>query len=252
MWLSYNRFDSDVRQFWSSLTITTSDLGGKLIMKLRALRSFIKSWSRQNFTHVITSKRQLLSSIHLSNPLVIFDLLHSWSKFISHLSMQLEHIQTAKETMWAQKARTWWLKGGDKNTKFYHHSPNRRRSKNFIPFLEVNRVELSNQDAISNAFSNFFCNLMGTTAPSHDIDVNWEQYYPVTSRPHLLDLEEPFMEEEIRATMFSLGADKAPVQMALILDSISTFGRFFDKTSSTSFRLYMMEISILPNWTELT
>ena len=187
-----------------------------------------------------------------SNPLVIFDLLHSWSKFISHLSMQLEHIQTAKETMWAQKARTWWLKGGDKNTKFYHHSPNRRRSKNFIPFLEVNRVELSNQDAISNAFSNFFCNLMGTTAPSHDIDVNWEQYYPVTSRPHLLDLEEPFMEEEIRATMFSLGADKAPVQMALILDSISTFGRFFDKTSSTSFRLYMMEISILPNWTELT
>lgn len=51
---------------------------------------------------------------------------------------------------------------------------------------------------------------METTATSHDIDINWDQYHPPASRPHLLDLEEPFTKEEIRASMFSLGADKAP------------------------------------------
>jgi len=63
--------------------------------------------------------------------------------------------------------------------------------------LEAYGEELSNHNAISSAFSNFFRELMETTTPSLDIGVNCEQYYPVESRPSLFDLEEPFTEEEI-------------------------------------------------------
>ena len=51
MWLSQDQFDNDVRQFWSSLIIITSDPSGRLVIKLRSLRSFLKSWSQQkNFS----------------------------------------------------------------------------------------------------------------------------------------------------------------------------------------------------------
>jgi len=38
--------------------------------------------------------------------------------------------------------------------------------------LEIDGEEISDQGAISNAFSNFFRGLMGMTAPSHDIEVD--------------------------------------------------------------------------------
>jgi len=50
---------------------------------------------------------------------------------------------------------------------------------------------------------------MGSTIPPPDIDVNWEQIYPVAEQPSTLDMEEPFTEENIWTTVFSLGADKA-------------------------------------------
>ena len=65
MWMSHDHFDSNVRQFWSFLDITCVDPGGRLVLKLWSLRSYLKSWSRHNFHHVLTSKRQLLSSIHV-------------------------------------------------------------------------------------------------------------------------------------------------------------------------------------------
>ena len=43
IWLSHNNFDTDVKQFWGSLTVSNADLGGRLVLKLRALRAFLKS-----------------------------------------------------------------------------------------------------------------------------------------------------------------------------------------------------------------
>ena len=61
--VSHAQFESEVRQLWSSLNESDNDLGGFLVLKLVSLRSFLKIWSRNNFTHVVSCKRQLLSSI---------------------------------------------------------------------------------------------------------------------------------------------------------------------------------------------
>ena len=52
--------------------------------------------------------------------------------------------------------------------------------------------------------------VVNATIPIHDIDVDWEQYYPVGSQIFLTALEEPFTKEEIHRAVLSLGADKAP------------------------------------------
>ena len=67
--------------------------------------------------------------------------------------------------MWAQRAK---IKNGlkkDINTKIFHHTANRRRSKNQISILEINGEEFCNHNAISATFSHFYRELMGTTTP---------------------------------------------------------------------------------------
>jgi len=59
---------------------------------------------------------------------------------------------------------------------------NRRRSKNHILLLKINGEQLSNQNAISDAFFNFYRELIITTTPSCDIRVYWEEYYTDESR----------------------------------------------------------------------
>ena len=84
---------------------------------------------------------------------------------LSRLTMQLKQIQNTEETMWAQSAYIKWLKEGGNNTIFFNHMTNCQRSKNRISLLEVDGVELSNQEAISNLV-NFFEGLIGMTTPT--------------------------------------------------------------------------------------
>ena len=129
---------------------------------------------------------------------------------LSHLSIQLEQIQNSEESMWAQRAKIKFLKEGSRNTKIFHHTGNRNRSKNHISLLEINGEETCNQSAISDASSHFYHNLMRMTTPSGNVNVNWEQYYLIISCPSLINLKEFFTEEEFRWMVFSLGAGKAP------------------------------------------
>lgn len=64
-------------------------------------------------------------------------------------------------------------------------------------------MELSNHDTIVNAFSSFFCGLMGMTILFFNIGVNWEQFYSTREQPSLIYLEEPFTVEEIHDEILS-------------------------------------------------
>ena len=74
--------------------------GGRLVLKLWYLRSFIKSWSRRNYYHVTSSKRRLLSSIQIlqsisdSRQLTLTERNH-----LHHLFRHLRQIQASEETM---------------------------------------------------------------------------------------------------------------------------------------------------------
>ena len=68
---------------------------------------------------------------------------------------------------------------------------------------------LSDQEAISSAFSDFFRNLMRKATPNLDVGIDWKLYYPVESRMPLASLEETFAKEEICTAVYSLRADKA-------------------------------------------
>lgn len=51
---------------------------------------------------------------------------------IDILKMELDELHLVRDSMLRQQARISWLKDGDRNTKIFHHSIQRRRSKNNI------------------------------------------------------------------------------------------------------------------------
>uniref|UniRef100_A0A803Q7V2 Reverse transcriptase zinc-binding domain-containing protein n=1 Tax=Cannabis sativa TaxID=3483 RepID=A0A803Q7V2_CANSA len=132
------------------------------------------------------------------------------------------------EIYWRQRARTHWLKAGDKNTKFFRRFASQRKKNNTIKFLRDDRDNIvSDHDAIYNLvvsyFSDLFCS-KGCDAeatnlildclglPLEDLDCAF--------------LDEPFSVKEIRRALFNLSRDKVPG-----LDGLNAY--FYQKNWST-------------------
>ena len=141
-------------------------LGGEMMF----LTTLMNCWTgrgvltQQNFTHVTSVKRQLLASIQVfqivsdTHSLTVMESNHLFSAYLAireNSNYWRNHVGTKSLNPMAK--RRW------KEHKFlFHHMANRRRSKNHISLLKVNGEKLSNHNAISNAFFNFFHERLGT------------------------------------------------------------------------------------------
>lgn len=122
-------------------------------------------------------------------------------------------MRSQEESFFRQKSRIRWLKEGDQNTKFFHHSVNRRQLRNIILFvMNTSGTIISEPSLVQNTFVSHFQELL---APR-----------PQSSNPSLLDIREvircplrgeqvsffsrPFSDAEIHDTVFSLAQGKAP------------------------------------------
>ena len=99
----------------------------------------------------------------------------------------------------------WWLKDGDKCTKFFHQMANANRRNNSIESLTVNGSSTSDSIINSNHIVNFYESLFSEP-------LNWRQKvdyleFDVLNANEASSLEEPFEEKEVREVM---DRDKAP------------------------------------------
>ena len=231
-----------MQQFSSSLIITFGDPGGRLVLKLRSLRSFLKSWGRQNISYVVSSKRQLLSSVPQSRQW--YSPSYDDGKEPSLTSLPAIRLNSKYRENYAGTKNQ--NHKGDKNTKFFQHTANYRRSKNHISLLKINGEELSNQNAISGAFSNFFCELMGMAASYHDI--GW-----IRSSISQLNLDLLFLpskshslrkKSEVQCSHWEL--TKHLILMGSMWDSISIYGRYSISILLISFYLLWWKLWSYP------
>jgi hypothetical protein len=74
--------------------------------------------------------------------------------------LQLESLLDQSDLLWRQRARLEWMRGGDRNTKYYHACANSRRRSNYISSVsDVDGKIVKSIEEVQLAFINYFKNL---------------------------------------------------------------------------------------------
>ena len=102
------------------------------------------------------------------------------------IQKKLEERYTQEEILWRQKSRIQWLKEGEKNNAFFHHSMIQRRQVNKITRLHTSQgAVIQSQQEIQEEFMNYFKEIL--SEPELD---RRETIHKITQNiPHMVNVD---------------------------------------------------------------
>lgn len=124
------------------------------------------------------------------------------------IKINLKKKALREEIKWKQRSQIRWLKGGDKNTKFFHRMASSRRRKNFIHSLQVDWERVESRFDICEQVVHYYKPLY--EAPHRDFPIPTLLPFKELCEEDRLSLEGPFEESEVKEAVWQLGEDKAP------------------------------------------
>ncbi|KAJ1391783.1 hypothetical protein SESBI_36355 [Sesbania bispinosa] len=117
---------------------------------------------------------------------------------------EFQRILDQEELFWVHKSHCDWVKFGDRNTRLYHTIVVVRLKKNKVEALQnEDGVLVSDMASLKNMIVDFFKHMYCEEGrPS-----TWPLVgkFPGPTASKLTDLHLPFMEEEVKSAIFSMG-----------------------------------------------
>ncbi|CAN1761392.1 Transposon TX1 uncharacterized 149 kDa protein [Linum perenne] len=113
-----------------------------------------------------------------------------------------------KQAYWKQRAKQFWLKDGDKNTKFFHAMENARRKKRIGRLRDDNGRWVTKQEELEELAHHYFSGIFTTGGCSPETVTDVIDGQLTRNDFDILDAE--FTKEEFTVAVFSMAADKAP------------------------------------------
>lgn len=84
-----------------------------------------------------------------------------------NLETQLEELLKLEEIKWYQRAKTFWIKDGDRNTSFFHRKASQRKERNTIEKLKKKNGDWTTNDKdVNGVLKEFFMDLFTTEGPA--------------------------------------------------------------------------------------
>ncbi|XP_050281711.1 uncharacterized protein LOC126722610 [Quercus robur] len=125
------------------------------------------------------------------------------------VSKELDDLLHKQEIFWAQHSRDFWLKHGDRNTKFFHSKALQRQRRNFIKGIRnSDNVWVEEVGEVADVALSYFENMFKAgdsdrveeclVAVQHKVDPNMQE---ISSRDYSV--------EEIKTVVFQMGSTKA-------------------------------------------
>lgn len=178
-----------------------------IVEKINNVRRALEDWSTQKFKKapikIAKLKKTVMRLENANDAHMKFDEIKKCKEEIGKLWEQ-------EELYWRARSRLQWLKGGDKNSKYFHATTIHKRSRNRITRLKDGtgvwiEDDRGLQSRIKDHFSSLFdssnpttsCEITSLIQPKIDADTN---HY----------LIRPVEEWEVKQAVFGLGANKAP------------------------------------------
>ncbi|KAL9675120.1 hypothetical protein QQ045_003321 [Rhodiola kirilowii] len=217
MWMRDVKFREEVQDIWSRVKSNNSSMGDKL----RACGEELNKWNSRKFGRVGKNIRRLKEQISkMQNE----GRTEETAKKEAELTNEMDEWLAREELLWRQRARTEWLKEGDRNTTFFKARATNRKNKKLIQKLKKeDGTEVYNNAEILSEVANYFRNLFKA---SEDINNKiWNdamEIVPVkVSQEVNKKLKEPYTANEVREALFQMHPTKAlGIDGRLISDNI--------------------------------
>lgn len=114
-----------------------------------------------------------------------------------------------EELYWRQRAKSYWMRDGDRNTKYFHVSASTKKRRNKILRLRGEGNEfMSDQDGMCAIARSYFQNVFAAAEGVYDPVISIIE--PRVTREDNQILEAPFTIEEFKEVLFQMHPDKAP------------------------------------------
>ena len=124
--------------------------------------------------------------------------------------MEINELMVKENKMWRQRAKSFWLVGGDKNSKYFHSRATQRHCRNRITGINNSLGKwVHHSEEIAKAFIEYYQNLF--TSSNRILGDNDMNSIPtlVTAKMNS-QLSQEFMEWEVQAVLKQMAPLKAP------------------------------------------
>ncbi|KAG7551546.1 Reverse transcriptase zinc-binding domain [Arabidopsis thaliana x Arabidopsis arenosa] len=129
---------------------------------------------------------------------------------LKSLKWELAEAYRAEELFWKQKSRERWLKEGDRNTKFFHGSVQRRRAQNrILSLFDNNEVEQFAEGSKGEIAVEYFRKLFSSSKPDNVTEA-LEGMLPRVTANMNVELTRTVTAEEVKIAAFSIRGDSTP------------------------------------------
>lgn len=211
-WADHPDFNSIVRQAWDSSIIGVPMY--ILVSKLKIVKARLKLLNQDAFSDIsvrAAEAREALRSTQVSLQADPYNL--SLAELEKSQRRVFIDLRNQEESFFRQKSRVRWLKEGDRNTKFFHHSVKRRQLTNrILSVKDQSGAIITDHVLVPQVFVRFFSNLLShheaLSKPSLQ-ELKTFVRHPL-SDAQVRSLCEPVSPSEIKNTLFSLAKGKAP------------------------------------------
>jgi hypothetical protein len=153
MWTKHDGYEEMFKQVWNQRGGSVQGLDD-LWRQLREVSGDIKQWSYETFGSVRAEIKLLRAKLEAARTDAMTN---GTSLEVRELESKLHAVYEKEEIMYRQRSRQDWLKGGDKNTKYFQNWATHRRRKNMIKGLRrVDGSWCDTTDGMQSLASSFF------------------------------------------------------------------------------------------------
>ncbi|XP_048637537.1 uncharacterized protein LOC125609952 [Brassica napus] len=201
-WLDNEELRQVILEGWKSPDLPPN---ATIMEHISSCRKALSEWRKQhniNSAKLVEELKEKVEGLYADD--------NATTEEIAAALKELSDALKAEEMFWKQKSRVFWLREGDKNTKFFHALTKQRRARNKITQLrDVDGNIVEDEEGLVAIATSYFRQIFESSTPE-DIEEALSEV-PTTIIGSMNDsLTAPISEWEVKLALFAMHPDKAP------------------------------------------
>lgn len=202
-WYHHDQFHELVQAGWGGSEDET------VRVKMQRFSGLASIWNKEVSGNIFWRKKNLLARLAGIQRRVSVRPSRYLPTLASQLRMDLDKVLIQEESLWRQKSRISWLKGGEQNTKFFHTSTMIRRRQSRILCLKDAHGDWQEDAVVLQEMASQFYQNLYTAEPTPVLQTSrWN--FPPLERADTSWMNRCVSDTEVRRALFQMGADKTP------------------------------------------